>query len=56
MAAERERGEHVLQRLVVADDDLAYLARDAGVQLLHDDRSLSLSGFARTSAAASAST
>ena len=40
VAAERERGEHVLQRLVVADDDLADLARDAGVQLLHDDRSL----------------
>ncbi len=56
VAAERERGQHVLQRLGLADDDLAYLARDAGVQLLHDDRSLSLSGFARTSAAASAST
>ena len=54
MAAERERGEHVLERLGVTDDDLAHLARDAGVQLLHE-RSFS-SGSARTSAAASAST
>ena len=54
VAAERERGEHVLERLVVADDDLADLARDAGVQLLHERSSLS--GLARTSAAASAST
>ena len=54
VAAERQRGEHVLQRLVVADDDLAYLARDAGVQLLHGRASLS--GLVRTSAAASAST
>ena len=45
VAAERERGEHVLERLVVADDHLAHLARDAGVQLLHGRASLS--GFAR---------
>ena len=45
VTAERERGEHVLQRLFVADDDLADLARDAGVQLLHDDRSFSLLRF-----------
>ena len=46
----------VFAGVVLADDDLAYLARDAGVQLLHDVRSLSVSGFARSSAAASAST
>ena len=56
VAAEGERGEHVLQRLGLAHHDLADLARDAGVQLLHDRCSLSASGFARTSAAASAST
>jgi hypothetical protein len=54
VAAERERGEHVLERLGLADDNLAYLARDAGVQLLHER--FSSSGLARTSAAASAST
>ena len=54
VTAQRERGQHVLQRLVVADDDLAYLARDAGVQLLHGR--VSLSGLVRTSEDASAST
>ena len=56
MAAERERAEDVLQRLVVADHDLAHLARHAGVQLLHGAMLLSSSGFVRASAAASAST
>ena len=53
MAAERERGQHVLERLGVTDDDLAHLPRHAGVQFLHER---SFSGLARTSAAASAST
>ena len=53
MPAQRERREHVLERLGVTDDDLAHLARDAGVQLLHER---SFSGLARTRAAASAST
>ena len=56
MAALALGGLVLLEGLGLADDDLAYLTRDAGVQRHHDDRSLSFSGFARTSAAESAST
>ena len=35
VAAERERGQHDLERLALPDDDLADLARDALAELLH---------------------